>query len=122
MSPEAQRIAIAEACGWTECYPATKTPHGFFDAYGRKKLPCGSRKDERLPDYLNDLNAMNQAEKILTSAHQPSKGESQWSDYLGWLGFCGENKTREVYECVTASAAQRAEAFLRVIGKWEEAK
>ena len=113
MSPEAQRIAIAEACGWR----VNRNGHSS------KQLDWIGPDDKRAhlpPDYLNDLNAMNQAEKILTSAHQPSKGESQWSDYLGWLGFCGENKTREVYECVTASAAQRAEAFLRTLGKWEE--
>ena len=113
MNPEAQRIAIAEACGWKT---TSDSPNW---AYYR---PDGRGWNGELPDYLADLNAMHEAEKILTSAHQPSKGESQWSDYLGWLGFCGENKTREVYECVTASAAQRAEAFLRTLGKWEEGK
>ena len=110
MNPDKQRIAIAEACGvvskdhWGALY---KTEQGYA-------RDC--------PDYVYDLNAMHEAEKILTPEYQPAKGESQWSDYLGWLGFCGENKTREVYECVTATAAQRAEAFLRTIGKWEEDK
>jgi hypothetical protein len=103
MKPEAQRIAIAEACGtlqWSYALP--------------QKCVAAS-----VPDYLNDLNAMHEAEKVLSPANQPARGESQWSEYLGWLGFCGENKTREVYGCVTATAAQRAEAFLRTIGKWE---
>jgi len=110
MSPDKQNIAIAQACGvvskdhWGHLY---KTEQGYA-------RDC--------PDYVYDLNAMHEAEKVLTSEYQPAKGESQWSDYLGWLGFCGENKTREIYECVTASAAQRAEAFLRTIGKWEEGK
>jgi hypothetical protein len=110
MSPDKQNIAIAQACGvvskdhWGHLY---KTEQGYA-------RDC--------PDYLNDLNAMHEAERMLTPEYQPAKGESQWSDYLGWLGFCGENKTREVYECVTASAAQRAEAFLRTVGKWEEDK
>jgi hypothetical protein len=110
MSPDKQNIAIAQACGvvskdhWGHLY---KTEQGYA-------RDC--------PDYLNDLNAMHEAEKVLTPEYQPAKGESQWSDYLGWLGFCGENKTREVYECVTASAAQRAEAFLRTVGKWEDDK
>ena len=106
MKEEAQRIAIAEACGWR---PDSRglgwlSPQGCYDPE---------------PDYLNDLNAMHEAEKVLSPANQPARGESQWSEYLGWLGFCGENKTREVYGCVTATAAQRAEAFLRTIGKWE---
>lgn len=125
MSPEAQRIAIAEACGW-KYVEGLDVPSLSFngaskcgDCWVCPKRGAGYGEYEP-PNYLSDLNAMHQAEKILTSAHQPSKGESQWSDYLGWLGFCGENKTREVYECVTASAAQRAEAFLRVIGKWQD--
>jgi len=75
-----------------------------------------------LPNYCNDLNAMHEAEKVLSPANQPARGESQWSAYLGWLGFCGENNTSEVYGCVTATASQRAEAFLKTLGKWEETK
>ena len=112
MNPDSQRIAIAEACGWTECHPATKTPHGFFEAYGRKKLPCGSRKDERLPDYLNDLNAMHQAEKVLglMQRHHFANRVASSAD-AGW-GF----------KALHATAAMRAEAFLRTIGKWEDSK
>ena len=117
MNTEKQRIAIAEACGWTDV-KGTKGVHPKARFKG-----CGYADDWiALPDYLNDLNAMHEAEKVLTPKYQPAKGESQWSDYLAWLGFCGENKTREVYECVTATAAQRAEAFLRTVGKWEEGK
>lgn len=92
MSPQAQRIAIAKACGWKD--EIVKAFHG-------------------LPDYLNDLNAMHEAEKLLT----------QWEElvsYHSWLGYCGGNSTIEVHNCIHATAAQRAEAFLRTIGKWEE--
>jgi hypothetical protein len=90
MKPEKQRTAIAEACGtmkWSYALP-TKT------------IGCG------VPDYLNDLNAMHEAEKVL--------------DY---------NQLREMEDSVSfqfavypfhATANQRAEAFLRTIGKWEE--
>jgi len=128
MTPQQQRIAIAEACGIT----VIKTPFtpSLVKAKGcvftdeardewRKAYP-NSAGVYRLPDYLNDLNAMHEAEQVLTPKYQPAKGESQWGDYLGWLGFCGENKTREVYECVTATAAQRAKAFLRTLGLWQE--
>ncbi len=115
MNTDKQRIAIAEACGWRNCCHVTNATDGCNGLH-----PSGTYKV--LPGYLVDLNAMHEAEKILTPEYQPTKGESQWSDYLGWLGFCGENKTREIYECVTASAAQRAEAFLRTLGKWEEDK
>jgi hypothetical protein len=67
-----------------------------------------------LPDYLNDLNAMHEAEKVL------SRGEG----YHQKGGF-GLYKTALAEVCdeqhpIDATAAQRAEAFLRTIGKWEE--
>lgn len=43
MTPEAQRIAIAEACGWQLLGGMWHHPIGGF-----------------IPDYLNDLNAMHE--------------------------------------------------------------
>jgi hypothetical protein len=115
MSPDEQRIAIARACGWTDI----RRQRLYEGLWGNKLIGSDNCRN-RLPDYLNDLNAMHEAEKVLTPKYQPAKGESQWGDYLGWIGFCGENKIREVYECVTATAAQRAQAFLRTLGLWQE--
>jgi len=57
-------------------------------------------------DYCNDLNAMHEAEKTLTGKH--------FEDYLmELLDF--------IDEPILANARQRAEAFLRTLGKWEEA-
>ena len=114
MNPEAQRIAIAEACGWTECHPATKTPHGFFEAYGRKKLPCGSRSSLRLPDYLNDLNDMHGAEMSQVDIEE-GRFIALFREYLHTI--LGHDGSLAIH----ATAAQRAEAFLRTLGKWEEA-
>ena len=117
MTPDEQRIAIARACGWTNVAPVIvkNVKHEGDD------ITVGIRSDDGwIPDYLNDLNAMHEAEKVLTPKHQPDKGESQWGEYLGWLGFCVDYNTREVYECVTATAAQRAQAFLRTLGLWQE--
>lgn len=106
MSPFKQQIAIAKACGivshdrWGPLY---KTDEGFVRA-------C--------PDYLTDLNAMHQAEEILN--------ESRVVDYGEMLcRVCGASEQDRVYlvpEVFRATAAQRAEAFLRTIGKWEESK
>ena len=61
-----------------------------------------------MPDYLHDLNAMHEAEKVLTLA--------QRVDYTNNLAkICGTEK-----EKVFATAAQRAEAFRRTIGKQED--
>ena len=108
MSPEAQRIAIAEACGWREVnHPTTEfeVAQGFH--------PTRPQGRQRLPDYLTDLNAMHEAEKVLT--------ESQSAEYQRHLE--GSRRFIGAAEFFTyhATAAQRAEAFLRAIGKWEEA-
>ena len=64
------------------------------------------------PDYLNDLNAMHQAEKVLTQAQ-----DYQYRDSV-LPAVC---KDGSGMIALTATAAQRAEAFLRTIGKWKEA-
>jgi hypothetical protein len=97
MTPEQQRIAIAESCGWK----TDKRGFGWLS-------PRGYYAPE--PDYLNDLNAMHDAEKALTS--------EQLEVYCNIL----HKPNHGVYWAIHATASQRAEAFLRTIGKWEEAK
>ena len=94
MKPEAQRIAIAEACGWKPDKRGLGwlSPHGYYAPE---------------PDYLNDLNAMHEAEKILN--------QEQKEDYF----FIIFNFYGNWPKAIQATAAQRARAFLRVIGKWE---
>ena len=100
MSPEAQRIAIAEACG-----------HGD---YSTQMNGWHDNQIHGLPDYLNDLNAIHAAEKTLT--------HEQRIDHMEWLGMCSDDYGHKVWAYVHATAEQRAEAFLRTIGKWEGAK
>ena len=103
MKPEAQRLAIAEACGWKWERLCTGELHG---------KPVGEQGPFReVPDYLNDLNAMHEVEKLLT--------EDQAEKFRAWLlKLNGYNHDR----VVSCTATQRAEAFLRTIGKWEEAE
>ena len=58
-------------------------------------------------DYCADLNAMHEVEKVLTF--------EDWEYYCEKLGgsFRG---------CAHATARQRAEALLRVIGKWRRCR
>ena len=91
-------IAIAEACGiisedqWGLVY---KTPSGWV-------RDC--------PDYANDLNAMHEAEKALTRYQQSVTYSDNLMKIVGYHTF----------DSAHANASQRAEAFLRTIGKWEE--
>ena len=105
MKPEQQRIAIAEACGWTDV-KGTKGVHPKARFKG-----CGYADDWiALPDYLNDLNAMHDAETVLIL-------DCEWATYLDRLSVIVAEGS-----LVHATAAQRAEAFLKTIGKWEESR
>jgi hypothetical protein len=64
-----------------------------------------------IPDYLKDLNAMHQAEGVLRDDREAA--------FRGWLWLAhGQPEMR--CAIVHATAAQRAKAFLKTIGKWEE--
>jgi hypothetical protein len=100
MTNEQINIAIAEACGWQfVTYKETfaKPPNGG---------PCQYK--EGIPNYCNDLNAMHGAEKILTR------------DQIEV--FCDQllPKHHGIWWGIHTTSHQRAEAFLKTIGKWEE--
>jgi len=59
-------------------------------------------------DYCNDLNAMHEAEKVLSP--------QETDKYVTTL--CLEVQSEPSLH--NATARQRAEAFLRALGKWEE--
>jgi len=110
MNKEQQRIAIAEYCGLTEIHTDTEIVGypvlcGFIDG---KYLRA-------VPDYLTDLNAMHEAERRLT-IESFAKYESRLCESVDATG-----QDPDVWFYVlTATAAQRAEALLRTIGKWTE--
>lgn len=116
MSPKAQRIAIAEVCGWK--------PDDDGDGTGWKGSQIGQRLigkkptfsdgkvvsyliEQTVPDYLNDLNAMSKAESFIIIA-----GASAIRLYEDAL-------QKHVANIVFASAAQRAEAFLKTLDLWK---
>ena len=109
MTPEAQRIAIAEARG----YPNPRM--GEFNRCYAGELP----NLEEVPDYLNDLNAMNEAFKTLRLVDQ-----CRWHEELrGVLKRASAHNVDEGsidWLCDNATASQRAEAFLRTLGLWKE--
>ena len=106
MTPEAQRIAIAEACGWTDIR-AQKIGNDH-DSWGTKD---GQRN--RIPDYLSDLNAMHEAEKVLTDEQWSKYDEELYRTTGSSLLDAARGKKRN-----HATAAQRTEAFLRTLNLW----
>lgn len=105
MTPEQIRIKIAEACGWTfvEFRGQTLCREPGWEAGSAKTLAA-------LPDYLNDLNAMAEAEKTLPDLHL-------YRRFL-YLVVC-EDPTNRSNEPAFATAEQRAESFLRSLSLWE---
>ena len=112
MKPEKQRVAIVEACGWKpETYWAQPIEPGDIPV---TTIP---------PNYPFDLNAMREVSDTLND-------DQQWQ-FIQHLNNITRNtdhndpddwfvrSTDWTWRMVNASAAQRAEAFLRTIGKWE---
>lgn len=89
---------IAEACGWVpDCDGGI-----CWDQYGSPLITP--------PNYCTDLNAMHEAENCLSLDDR--------NHYIDALGTIYKGS----WEFATATARQRAEAFLRTIGKWEKAQ
>ena len=118
MKPEEQRIAIAEACGWTEItftgtsYQGIRPQSAKRYCNWNRPAPSPNVDDTRewhwLPDYTNSLDAMNEA--VETLRYTP-----EWFDFQRLLMIeCGP-----WMNCIQASAAQRAEAFLKTLSLWK---
>ena len=110
MKPEAQRIAIAEACGWIP----SQVDHCWNN-------PSLMETRDELPDYLNDLNAiLCEIRKRETDGGfayhycENLKGTILLRAGLKYPGLVGE------FRIATAEADVHAEAFLRTLGKWKE--
>ena len=100
MNKEQQRIAISRVDGW---HPEVE-------------------QLDLLPDYLKDLNAMHEVEKVLKLDQIPRYLDKLAEVTQGCLfpspgdlnGMCR-------LSCIThATASQRAEAFLRTLNLWED--
>jgi hypothetical protein len=112
MKQHKQRIAIAEACGATWVNVPPKPENGFSSEYHPKRLLTFTPDDLRIlpladpkthdsilvPDYLNSLDAMHEAEKVLP--------DNLFVQYANKIPPC-------------ATAACRAELFLKTLNLWK---
>lgn len=105
-------IAIAEACGWTEIEQYTQAIDGWY-----KYEPNGDHS--QIPNYCADLNAMHEVENTLIFSER--KLFRHWLQKVKSYDL-GDDVMIAIDECVHATARQRAEAFLKTLGKWEGAK
>jgi hypothetical protein len=91
MTDEQINIAIHEACGWEY-----------------KPKNCGGA------DCCNDLNAMHEAEQMLSES-----ATIYYTDNLYDMAIEIKKKTGK-WNPYGLKSRQRAEAFLKTIGKWKE--
>jgi len=109
MNEEQQRIAIAEARNLV-C-----PNHGAVPSDRLQSGCCPWCREHIIPDYLSDLNESSELYYSLNSEQQ-----NVFEHHLGRiLGFANRNDW-QYRDFLQATAAQRAEAFLKTIGKWEE--
>jgi len=94
------RVVIAQWCGWRQ-HPS---------ANGANWQSPSGRIDPAPPDYLNDLNAIHEAEKLLTGAQC-----LKYVEELNRATKCFEHITPAIM--IFATASQRSESLLRTIGK-----
>ena len=109
MTEEKQRIAIAELCGWSISYHTDTAAYGVlnYEEDGMAALYG------EIPDYLNDLNAMNRAEKILYPPFCSSW--CKWQIYEDYLSQVLDSRF-----IARATAPQRAKAFLLTLNLWKK--
>lgn len=101
MTDEQINEAIAEACGWTDF-----VVHPQFGLMGTPPETHGLRTAVKY--YTVDLNAMHEAEEYLRG-NQFEQYAEMLDNIIGSLGG------------IRAIASERAEAFLRTLGKWDQA-
>jgi cell division septum initiation protein DivIVA len=119
VNPEQQQIAIAEAHGMTNV--SLKKGHDVYEEF--KLFGDRGEGQEEVPDYLNDLNAMHEAEKVL-KWEQRKQYHDLLADITGF-SYCEADTQEETYldwncRICHATAEQRAEALLKTMGLWVE--
>ena len=120
MNKQKQNLAIAKACGWEYVlrderkgmpkYPHWVAPVGWY--YSDSKFARAYREDTEggilaPPNYLDSLDAMHEAEKTL-------KVGIEYYERL--RDVCGRDSVGSAF---TATAPQRAEAFLKTLNLWD---
>ena len=121
MTNEQINITIAKVCGFYQEEPWSNGS----ECWGHKDYPPHVGFEE-IPDYCNDLNAMHEAEKMLTKEQLYNYGNKLDRITLPKtsMEMCYiEGPEAGMYpDLFCATAAQRAEAFLKTIKKWNSDK
>lgn len=121
MKPELQHITIAAAVG-LDRQPDADMPDCYV--YADVAYPL-----DEWPDFTGCLNAMREAEKVLTTPKDQREFLAHLAALTGWdrdillfdrAGLPTEEMIKWIWDTACASAALRAEAFLRTLNLWTE--
>lgn len=109
MTPQQINKRIALACGWKHLGKTFANGVLYYDAWESQEGTLYTYP----PNYHGDLNAMHEAEKTIRDriTYTVTLYEIARRDY---------EIATEWSSLIHATAAQRAEAFLRTLGKWED--
>lgn len=115
MTTDTQNIAICEAIGRLKWHRPTP-----------EEIATGSYYQYE-PDFTRDLNAMHEAEKVLTEEQCQCFSQALYDIAHGrtvntddYYGGYFEVPYYSLRKFVSATAAQRAEAFLKCLDKWTD--
>lgn len=115
--------AVAECMGWLLCSP--NPTHGAIMGFHEKHCnPGKTRFPMPVPRYASDLNAMHEAENWLEYHCErwfvDDEGSAEASAESAFIYHLRNNvcHTDEPWQLIGATARQRAEAFLRTVGRW----
>jgi hypothetical protein len=106
------RVKVAEFCGWENIVVNEHGPYG--DNTTLRLL------DRHIPDYCHDLNAMYEAEKLVSAWDDKGNiiGDEKWMRY--YINLCQivwRDSVSRTGSAVCATAAQRAEAFVLTMSR-----
>lgn len=128
MTLEQQRIKLAEAFGWTQIKVQSNQGKGKRQWKGGRNITgiCPKTGEgewhSQIPDFLNDLNAVHEAEKALDMHYNQA-----WIEAL--LQVCLHDAAIRLEKtdgwdwsllCARSTAAQRTEALLKILNLWED--
>jgi len=120
MTNDEINAAIAEHCGWRNIKEIDFGTDPYIDGPDQMWVGIHPESDsdsdeyEVIPDYDKDLNLMHEAMKTLSE----EQVEKVWETLCDMIPFNRHSfRNGLVFD---APAKVRAEAFLRVIGKWKE--
>jgi hypothetical protein len=128
MRPLDQHTAIALALGYTFEDKAI-TYDGSEIKFRLWRTPDGEGMGRDWPpNYHEDLNAMHEAEKILMADDAMYSQRNFYAHHLGSITLNDNGRgwqplsNDDCFPILHASAAQRAEAFLRTLDLWKDNK